>query len=110
MEKFYKAKYRYKKCSNDYVQNKSDLLGNELNYNNVIDDLKEFWKQNGIKNFLRTSALNGFGIQESMEYLINEIIKLNELGEINDNNGDNRETIAIDDKPRIIRGKSNGCC
>ena len=92
------------------VQNKCDLLGDELNYNNGIDELKEFGKQNGIKNCFRTSALNGFGIQESMEYLINEIIKLNDLGEINDNNDDNRETIAIDDKPRIIRGKSNGCC
>ena len=93
------------------VQNKCDLLGEDLNYNNGIDDeLKEFGKQNGIKNCFRTSALNGFGIQESMEYLINEIIKLSDLGEINDNNGDNRETIAIDDKPRIIRGKSNGCC
>ena len=93
------------------VQNKCDLLGEVLNYNNGIDDeLKEFGRQNGIKNCFRTSALNGFGIQKSMEYLINEIIKQNDFGENGDNNGNNRETIAIDDKPRIIRGKSNGCC
>ena len=93
------------------VQNKCDLLGEDLNYNNGIDDeLKEFGRQNGIKNCFRTSALNGFGIQESMKYLINEIIKQNDFGENGDNNGNNRETIAIDDKPRIIRGKSNGCC
>ena len=42
------------------VQNKCDLLGDELNYNNGIDELKEFGKQNGIKNCFRTSALNGF--------------------------------------------------
>ena len=59
------------------IQNKWDLLGDELNYSNGIDELKEFGK-NGIKNCFRTMALKGFGIQKFMEYLINEIIKLNE--------------------------------
>ena len=92
------------------VQNKCDLLGDESNYNNGIDELKKFGESNGIKNCFRTSALTGYGIEESMEFLINEIIKVNDFTDKDDDNGDNRPTIAINDKPRMIRGKSNGCC
>lgn len=91
------------------IQNKCDLLGSELEYNNGIEELKEFTERNGIKNCFRTSAMTGFGIQESMEYLIQEIIKVTEFRE-NENVNENRETVAISDKPRTIRGKKNGCC
>jgi len=91
------------------IQNKCDLLGSELEYNNGIEELKEFTERNGIKNCFRTSAMTGFGIQESMEYLIQEIIKVTEFRE-NENDNENRETVAISDKPRTIRGKKNGCC
>ena len=91
------------------IQNKCDLLGSELEYNKGIEELKEFTERNGIKNCFRTSAMTGFGIQESMEYLIQEIIKVTEFRE-NENVNENRETVAISDKPRTIRGKKNGCC
>ena len=91
------------------IQNKCDLLGSELEYNNGIEELKEFTERNGIKNCFRTSAMTGFGIQESMEYLIQEIIGVTEFKE-NENDNENRETVAISDKPRTIRGKKNGCC
>lgn len=91
------------------IQNKCDLLGSELEYNNGIEELKEFTERNGIKNCFRTSAMTGFGIQESMEYLIQEIIKVTEFKE-NEYDNENRETVAISDKPRTIRGKKNGCC
>ena len=91
------------------IQNKCDLLGSELEYNNGIEELKEFTERNGIKNCFRTSAMTGFGIQESMEYLIQEIIRVTEFKE-NENDNENRETVAISDKPRTIRGKKNGCC
>ena len=91
------------------IQNKCDLLGSELEYNKGIEELKEFTERNGIKNCFRTSAMTGFGIQESMEYLIQEIIKVTEFGE-NEYDNENRETVAISDKPRTIRGKKNGCC
>ena len=91
------------------IQNKCDLLGSELEYNKGIEELKEFTERNGIKNCFRTSAMTGFGIQESMEYLIQEIIKVTEFRE-NENDNENRETVAISDKPRTIRGKKNGCC
>ena len=91
------------------IQNKCDLLGSELEYNKGIEELKEFTERNGIKNCFRTSAMTGFGIQESMEYLIQEIIRVTEFKE-NENDNENRETVAISDKPRTIRGKKNGCC
>ena len=91
------------------IQNKCDLLGSELEYNKGIEELKEFTERNGIKNCFRTSAMTGFGIQESMDYLIQEIIKVTEFKENEDDNA-NRETVAISDKPRTIRGKKNGCC
>jgi small GTP-binding protein len=91
------------------IQNKCDLLGSELEYNKGIEELKEFTERNGIKNCFRTSAMTGFGIQESMEYLIQEIIGVTEFKE-NENDNENRETVAISDKPRTIRGKKNGCC
>lgn len=91
------------------IQNKCDLLGSELEYNKGIEELKEFTERNGIKNCFRTSAMTGFGIQESMEYLIQEIIKVTEFKE-NEYDNENRETVAISDKPRTIRGKKNGCC
>jgi small GTP-binding protein len=91
------------------IQNKCDLLGSELEYNNGIEELQEFTERNGIKNCFRTSAMTGFGIQESMEYLINEIIKVTEFKD-NEGDSENRETVAISDKPRTIRGKKSGCC
>ena len=91
------------------IQNKCDLLGSELEYNKGIEELKEFTERNGIKNCFRTSAMTGFGIRESMEYLIQEIIKVTEFKE-NEYDNENRETVAISDKPRTIRGKKNGCC
>ena len=92
------------------IQNKCDLLGSEIDYNNGIEELREFTESNGINNCFRTSAMTGFGIQESMEYLINEIIKVTEFKENEEDDENNRETIAINNKPRAIRGNKSGCC
>ena len=92
------------------VQNKCDLLGSEIEYNNGIEELRQFGDDIGVTCCFRTSAMTGYNIQESMEFLINEIIKVNDFTDKDDDNGDNRPTIAINDKPRMIRGKSNGCC
>ena len=91
------------------IQNKCDLLGNESEYDKDIQELKEFGKKNGVVNSFRTSALNGYGIKESMDFLINEIIKVTNFDdfETEENNGD---TLDISDEPRSIRGKNSGCC
>ena len=57
------------------IENKCDLLGNEENdYNIKIDSLKNFGEQNNINKCFRTSALNGYGVEESINYLIREIV------------------------------------
>ena len=91
------------------IQNKCDLLGNESEYNKDVEELKEFGKKNGVVNCFRTSALNGYGIKECMDFLINEIIKVTDFTDIEseENNADNFD---ISDEPRSIRGKNSGCC
>ena len=91
------------------IQNKCDLLGDESEYNKGIEELKEFGEKNGVVNSFRTSALNGYGIKESMEFLINEIIKVTDFDDI-ETEENNRDTIDISDEPRSIRGKNSGCC
>ena len=57
------------------IENKCDLLGDENKYNDDINNLRRFSKQLGCKNFFRTSAKNGYNVNEAIDYLINEIIK-----------------------------------
>ena len=57
------------------IENKCDLKGNENDYNDDINSLRHFSKKLRCKNFFRTSAKNGYNVNESINYLINEIIK-----------------------------------
>ena len=90
------------------IQNKCDLLGSEMDYNNNIEELTFFGEQNGISKCFRTSAMTGYGIQDCMDYLIKEIIKVTEFKDDKDN-GNNEDNIDIEE-PRTIRGKKGGCC
>ena len=57
------------------MENKCDLLGeSEEFYNDDIDDLKKFGAENGFDGCFRTSALNGYGIETAMSFLINKIV------------------------------------
>ena len=59
------------------VENKCDLLGeNESKYNKNLEELKNFGEKNNINNCFRTSALAGFNVEESINFLINEIIDI----------------------------------
>ena len=55
------------------VENKADLLEN--GYDENIDELKDFASKNGFCGAFRVSAKTGFNVNESMEYLINNIIE-----------------------------------
>ena len=52
--------------------------------------------------------MTGYGIQDCMDYLIKEIIKVTEFKDDKDN-GNNEDNIDIEE-PRTIRGKKGGCC
>ena len=68
------------------IENKCDLLGAEDSYNNGTKFLKESMKKLGCLNCFRTSALNGYNIDEALNFLINEIIKDIKEEEIQDYN------------------------
>ena len=60
------------------IENKCDLLG-ENNFNKNFEELEKFGEDNNINKCFRTSALEGYQIEESINYLINEIIGSNDL-------------------------------
>ena len=94
------------------VENKCDVLGEEeSDYNKDIDELKNFSEENNINNYFRVSALNGYGINESMNYLVNEIAKFINFNDEGEDEESKRDTIALNEKPHLsLRAKKKNCC
>ena len=57
------------------LENKSDLIENEIDFNNNVNLLKERSKQLGCLNFFITSAKTGSNINDALYFIINEMIK-----------------------------------
>ena len=55
------------------VENKADLLGED--YNKNINELEEFALKNRFLRAFRTSCKTGLNINESMEFLIDNIVE-----------------------------------
>ena len=55
------------------VENNAELLEN--GYDEGIDELKYFASKNGFCGAFRVSAKTGYNVNESMEYLINNILE-----------------------------------
>ena len=95
------------------IENKCDLLGEEeKDYNKDIDSLKAFSEKNNLNKCFRTSALNGYGVEESINYLIREIIGIGSDSNKNANN-ERKDSIVLNkenhqDSIRIQKKK--GCC
>jgi len=93
------------------VENKSDLL-TESERKNMVE-LKGFANSNNFTGSFRTSAKTGLNINESMDYLIKNII--NRLAKTNEGFNPDKSSISIDpDKYALndtfrARPKS-GCC
>ena len=71
----------------DYVpiiimENKCDLLDEEEKYNDGIEELKQFSENNGFSGFFRTSALNGYNIEKTIDFLFDEMLKILEENKI----------------------------
>ena len=98
------------------VENKADLLeeGEQENY----EDLKEFAKEGEFCGCFRTSAKTGLNINESMEYLIKNILKRFENAKqnanepINDGNnkGDNNKKLNRENHNSKSQKDKGGCC
>ena len=64
------------------IENKCDLLGDEEeDYNKNFDSLKSFTEENNFNKCFRTSGLNGYGVEDSINFLIREIIGSNKTSE-----------------------------
>ena len=98
------------------VQNKVDLLPEEEQDND--EELKKFSEDNGFNGYFRTSAKTGKNIDESMNFLIKEIIK--KLEELNSKGSEelnkDRGSVALDpekhnkEAEQKRKKENSGCC
>ena len=95
------------------LENKCDLLGNENDYNKNIEELKKFSEENNFLGAFRTSALNGYNINNAINFLVDEIINKVEKEEEEDkklNNKENgRKSLRLNEI-NVQKAKSNKCC
>ena len=93
------------------VENKCDLLGDESNYDNDINSLRLFSKELGCKNYFRTSAKLGYNIDDSVEFLINEIIKDLKENYLEDNQEqNNNKKLTNKNNKKNNNDKNMKCC
>ena len=95
------------------LENKCDLLGNENDYNKNIEELKKFSEENNFLGAFRTSALNGYNINNAINFLVDEIINKVEKEEEENkklNNKENgRKSLRLNEI-NVQKAKSNKCC
>ena len=84
------------------VENKCDLLGDESFYNEDINILRETAKKLECFKFFRTSALDGYNVNEAFNALINEMIKNVKIKGI-----ENSNKIKLSNKRKSTNAK---CC
>ena len=93
------------------LENKADKL--DENKINDVEELNIFAKNNGFINCFRTSAKTGYNVNESMDFLIKEIIKKFDALSSKEMTP-NRKTVAIDPEKHADidkeRKKQTGCC
>ena len=93
------------------LENKCDLLGNENDYNKNIEELKGFSDENNFLGAFRTSALNGYNIENAINFLVDEIInKIKKEEENNKTVNKKTEDIKKSLKLNEEKTKSNKCC
>lgn len=93
------------------LENKCDLLGNENDYNKNIEELKGFSDENNFLGAFRTSALNGYNIENAINFLVDEIInKIKKEEEKNKPIKNKTEDIKKSLKLNEEKTKSNKCC
>ena len=92
------------------IENKADLLPE--NERNNTSDLKEFAKSNNFIAGYKTSAKTGFNINESMDFLVKNVIK--RLSQIHIDSTPDQKSLSLDPDARLsnggLREKPQGCC
>ena len=99
--------YDIKNIPKIILENKCDLLKDEKHYNDNIEPLRKISDELDCINFFRTSALNGYNIKKSIDYLINECIKREEEIDTKKYNSFGIKKSKIKDKEQK---RHEGCC
>ena len=90
------------------LENKCDLLGDESHFNDDSNLLKKTSLQLGCLNYFRTSALNGYNIDNAINFLLNEMIKKEKEEGILEYNIKNTNTKLT--KKAHNKNKNARCC
>ena len=94
------------------IENKSDLL--DQNKINDLTELRKFASDNKFITSFRTSAKTGYNINESMSYLIENVLE--RMSKINSKEfANDRKTVTLDPEKHenvdsIRQQQKSGCC
>ena len=112
-EEALKSKEKIDNISKIIIENKCDMLGDKSKYNENTDNLKLISNELGCLNFFRTSAKEGYNINDAINYLINEIIKNIKIADIenyNNNNYNNNPNKLLKKQNHKGNNKNKKCC
>ena len=87
------------------MENKCDLLGDENDYDKGIEELKSFSDNNNFFGAFRTSALNGYNVENAINFLVDDIIN-----KIENNKSNNTHNTSIKLNETKEEQKSKRCC
>ena len=87
------------------MENKCDLLGDENDYDKGIEELKSFSDNNNFLGAFRTSALNGYNVENAINFLVDDIIN-----KIENNKSNNTHNASIKLNETKEEQKSKRCC
>jgi small GTP-binding protein len=87
------------------MENKCDLLGDENDYDKGIEELKSFSDNNNFLGAFRTSALNGYNVENAINFLVDDIIN-----KIENNKSNNTHNTSIKLNETKEEQKSKRCC
>ena len=87
------------------MENKCDLLGDENDYNKGIEELKSFSDNNNFLGAFRTSALNGYNVENAINFLVDDIIN-----KIENNKSNNTHNTSIKLNETKEEQNSKRCC
>ena len=87
------------------MENKCDLLGDENDYNKGIEELKSFSDNNNFLGAFRTSALNGYNVENAINFLVDDIIN-----KIENNKSNNTPNTSIKLHETKEEQNSKRCC
>ena len=91
------------------IENKCDLLGNEEKYLDNFEELKKFSDDNDFDECFRTSALNGYNIENAINFLVEKIAAKLEVEDIQVYK-EGEPKIKLKNQSSLSKDNSKKCC